>query len=214
MQSAEPQDAVHQVPIEILLEQISKDNESWDKLKGFFPELDFTEDLKKEPALAVHLRSAIIKIAPTIDPPLQYADAPKLNDDFSNYFVINNLPICPEAKVPMLFALIKKVFSKREIEVTDDAIDIQLNPETNETFGVAFIKMGNEEQARFGASIFDNFPLGGKHLATCLMPEFGKIMQTKENFEMPQAATNLQDLRAPIFDIKREQYFYKTGKTI
>jgi hypothetical protein len=36
------------------------------------------------------------------------------------------------------------------------------------------------------------------------MPEFNKIMQTTEQFEMPQAAADLEDLRAPIFDIKRE----------
>ena len=45
--------------------------------------------------------------------------------------------------------------------------------------------MDNEEQARFGASIFDGFTLGKKNLATCLMPEFEKIMQTEETFEMP-----------------------------
>ena len=45
--------------------------------------------------------------------------------------------------------------------------------------------MANEEQARYGASIFDGFPLAKKNLATCLMPEFEKIMQTEETFEMP-----------------------------
>ena len=31
---------------------------------------------------------------------------------------------------------------------------------------------------------------------------------------MPQAAANLTDLRAPIFDVKREQYFYTRGKNV
>lgn len=31
---------------------------------------------------------------------------------------------------------------------------------------------------------------------------------------MPQSATNLQSLRAPIFDVRREQYLYKAGKNI
>ena len=71
--------------------------------------------------------------------PLSANDAPKLNDDFSNYFVINNLPICEEEKIPKLMALIKKVFSNKKIEVDDGAIDISLDPATNKTFGVAFI---------------------------------------------------------------------------
>lgn len=72
--------------------------------------------------------------------------------------------------------------------------------------------MANESQAREGAAIFDGFKLTSKNIfATCLMPEFEKIMQTKDDFEMP-AAADLEDLRAPIFDVKREQYFFKTGK--
>jgi len=31
---------------------------------------------------------------------------------------------------------------------------------------------------------------------------------------MPKAAADLRDLRAPIFDVKREQYFYTTGKNV
>ena len=31
---------------------------------------------------------------------------------------------------------------------------------------------------------------------------------------MPEAAADLEDLRAPIFDIKREQYLYKAGKNV
>ena len=39
-------------------------------------------------------------------------------------------------------------------------------------------------------------------------------MQTEEEFKMPQAVADLRDLRAPIFDTKRDQYVYKSGKTI
>lgn len=76
---------------------------------------------------------------------------------------------------------------------------------TNQTFGVAFIKMNNEENARIGAALFDNFKLTKNNIfATCLMPEFERIMQTKEEFELPQAAADLRDLNANIFDLKRE----------
>lgn len=31
---------------------------------------------------------------------------------------------------------------------------------------------------------------------------------------MPEAAADLRDLHAPIFDVKREQYFYTNGKNV
>ena len=75
--------------------------------------------------------------------------------------------------------------------------------------------MNNEENARIGAAIFDNFRLTKNNVfATCLLPEFEKIMQTSETFTMPKSAANLRDLRAPIFDVKREQYFYNSGKNL
>jgi hypothetical protein len=40
--------------------------------------------------------------------PLLSANAPKLDDDLSMYFVINNLPKCKEDKVAKLITLITK----------------------------------------------------------------------------------------------------------
>ena len=118
--------------------------------------------------------------------PLSKADAPKLNDDYSNYFVINNLPKCKEAKVPKLVTLITNTLVKKHLTVEEDAIDIPLDPNTEETYGVAFVRMNNEENARFGAAIFDNFKLTKNNIfATCLLTEFEKVMQTQEEFTMP-----------------------------
>jgi len=64
-------------------------------------------------------------------------------------------------------------------------------------------------------SIFDGFALTKKNIfAACLLPEFEKVMQTSETFEMPQAAAEYEDLRAPVFDIKHEQYFYKHAQNL
>jgi translation initiation factor 3 subunit B len=46
------------------------------------------------------------------------------------------------------------------------------------------------------------------------MHEFEQLMSMDEEFKMPQAATDLKDLRAPIFDTKRDQYVYKSGKKV
>jgi hypothetical protein len=75
--------------------------------------------------------------------------------------------------------------------------------------------MRNEEDARLGVLIFDGFKLTKNNIfAACLFPEFEKIMTTSEDFEMPQAAANFEDLRAPIFDVKTEQYHFKIGNSV
>ena len=46
--------------------------------------------------------------------------------------------------------------------------------------------MANEEQARIGVSMLDGFALTKKNIfAACLLPDFEKVMQTSETFEMP-----------------------------
>jgi len=125
------------------------------------------------------------------------------------------MPKCEEKKVSKLKEIIIKASVKQNLSVKDDNIDVPIDPTTNMTFGVAFIKMNNEENARIGASIFDNFKLTKNNIfATCLLPEFERIMQTKEELTMPSAAADLRDLRAPIFDVKREQYFYTKAKNV
>lgn len=131
------------------------------------------------------------------------------------YFLINNLPKCKEDKVAKLVALISKTLSQKNLNVADSDIEIPINPDTQETDGVAFVHMANEEQARFGAAIFDGFKLTKNNIfAACPLPDFEKVMQTSETFQMPQSAANLQSLRTPVFDVRREQYIYKSGKNV
>lgn len=68
--------------------------------------------------------------------------------------------------------------------------------------------MKNEEHARIGASIFNGYQLTKKNIfASCLLPEFEKVMQTNEEFKMPEAA-ELIDLRAPVLDTRTENYMF------
>ena len=61
------------------------------------------------------------------------------------YFLINNLPKCKEDKISKLHALISKTLSQKNLNVQDSDIEIPINPATNETDGVAFVRMANEE---------------------------------------------------------------------
>lgn len=100
-----------------------------------------------------------------------------MNEDFSNYFMINNLPKCKPEKVPKLVTLIESTLKKKNLRVEPDNIDIPLDESTGETYGVAFVQMSNEENARFAAAIFEGFKLTKNNIfATCLLSEFDKIM--------------------------------------
>jgi hypothetical protein len=121
---------------------------------------------------------AVQKHAMVVVDPMTLPDAPKLNDDFSNYFVINNLPKCKEDKLPKLITLIETSLKKKNLKIEPADIDIPINPKTEETDGVAFVKMQNEDQARQGVLVFDGFKLTKNNVfASCLLPEFEKIMQ-------------------------------------
>lgn len=162
-------------PMEELLAKLQC--EELDKLRQVFPELDFTDILTEKPELADYLQKQIMTEAARVTDPLLLPNAPKLNDDFSNYFVINNLPKAEEAKVGKLKALIMKSTAKNNLNVQEENIEIPLDSETKKTFGVAYVRMNNEENARIGAALFDNFALTKNNIfATCLLPEFERIM--------------------------------------
>jgi len=132
--------------IEAALQKI-KCNEL-EKLCNLYPQFTFEPEIKAKPELGEFLRIAIQKHSMTVVDPLSLPDAPKMNDDFSNYFVINNLPKCKEDKLPKLITLIETSLKKKNLKVDPADIDIPINPTTGETDGVAFVKMSNEENAR------------------------------------------------------------------
>lgn len=166
-------------PVEELLAKIQC--EELEKLIEYYPDINFTDILTEKPHLAEFFQKQIQIEAAKVTDPLLNPNAPKLDEDFSNYFVINNLPKCEEAKVSKLKGMIIKSSAKQNLTVTEDSIDMPMDPATSQTYGVAFIKMKNEENARIGAAIFDNFKLTKNNVfATCLLPEFNRIMATNE----------------------------------
>ena len=119
------------------------------------------------------------KVMSAQDPLLQ-PDAPKLDDDFSNYFIINGLPIIKkeeEAKIDKLKGYIKKQLGENGIQVEFDDMDISFDEAKKQTYGTAFLKMRSEEEARLGATIMLGKKLGKSiTLVTCLFSEFEQMM--------------------------------------
>jgi RNA recognition motif-containing protein len=60
--------------------------------------------------LSEHLRNALFNNANIVEDPRKKVDAPKLDQDFSKYFVINNLPICDAEKSKKLIQLLIKLY--------------------------------------------------------------------------------------------------------
>ena len=115
--------------LELLKKQIACSELS--KLQSLYPEIDFTDILESEDGIAEFLKQAIQRYAMTAEVPLSRPDAPKLNEDFSNYFVINNLPKVPDEKIPKLVMLLQKSLQKKNLKIEDSAIEMPINPETN-----------------------------------------------------------------------------------
>ena len=91
------------------------DCEGWAKIIEIFPDMDFTEEINANPELSQYLRGAINANSMNIEHPLSLKEAPKLDEDFSKFMILNGLPTCdtPE-KVGKLIALIIKLFSKQK----------------------------------------------------------------------------------------------------
>lgn len=74
------------------------DSEPYKRLINYFPDLNFEEEITQNPELADYIRSACASNVNAVEDPRKLSDAPKLDTDFSKYFLINNLPKCDEAK--------------------------------------------------------------------------------------------------------------------
>lgn len=149
-----------------------------------------------------------------VEDPRKRADAPKLDEDFSKYFLINNLPKCNEAKSKKLIELLIKLYQKKNYTIDPERISMPFDAE-GMTEGVAFIQVNSEEQAKLGAAIINNHQLDKNHLlSACQINEFEKIMQTSDSVEETAASYSLMDLRDPLLDTKHEHFLYQLGKEV
>lgn len=133
-----------------------------------------------------------------MEDPRKRADAPKLDEDFSKYFLINNLPKCNEAKSKKLIELLIKLYQKKNYNIDPERITMPFNAE-GMTDGVAFVLATSEEQAKLGAAIINDYPLDKNHLlSACQINDFEKIMLTSDSVEETAASYSLMDLRDPL----------------
>lgn len=101
--------------------------EGWNRILEIFPDMDFTAELEEKPELAKYMRAAINKMSVGIENPNEMAGAPKFDDDFSKFILLNGLPKVDEKKGEKLKALLIKLFSKRGYNISDDKLDLKFD---------------------------------------------------------------------------------------
>jgi hypothetical protein len=180
------------------------DCEAYKRITNYFPSVNFDAPIAENAELADYIRSACAHNVNQIDNPRTRSDAPKLDEDFSKYFVINNLPKCNEAKSKKLIELLIKLYQKKNYILEEERITMPFS-EDGMTEGVAFVLANSEEQAKLGAAIINGHPLDKNHLlSACQINDFEKIMMINESVEETAASYSLMDLRDPLLDTKRE----------
>ena len=77
--------------------------------------LDFSQEISKNKDLEKYINQAVSdpKVFSQYENPLEKPEAPKLNTDFSNYFIIAGLPKVSQEKQVKLLDIIMKVFKKK-----------------------------------------------------------------------------------------------------
>jgi hypothetical protein len=123
------------------------ESDPYQRLVQYFPELKFDKDIEGKEELADYIRAACAHNVNLVDNPRTRADAPKLDEDFSKYILINNLPKCDAEKAKKLTQLLIKVYQKKNFNIDESSITMPLN-ESGMTDGVAFILASSEEQAK------------------------------------------------------------------
>ena len=104
-------------------------SETFKKISKFYPSISFEAEIKESIELSEYLKNACSNNHLALEDPRKISDAPKLNEDFSKYFVINNLPVCTEEKSKSLTTLLIKLYQKMNINFNESAFTMPLGPD-------------------------------------------------------------------------------------
>ena len=154
--------------------------DGWSRILNIFPDMDFSDEIKKNPNIVSYLKDSINKFSMELDPPEEHKECPKLDDDFSKWIILNGVPICDEKKAAKLSGVIIKLFGKKNFVIEEK--DIKMNwGEDGNTTGQVYIQFKNEGDAKIASSLFNGHVLDKKHtFSSCTFPDFEKKTQAKD----------------------------------
>ena len=139
-------------------------------------------------------------------------DAPKLNEDFSNIFIISNLPKAEAEKLPKLKSVIMKIFTKKGADyITEDMIDIPMAGE--KSAGCAIVKVETTTQARLASEGINGFAMTKKNtLTAATWSEFERIIKIPDNSFSLLKFASLEDLKSYLLNPCSTEYLVQQGQ--
>lgn len=186
-----------------------------DYLKEQLPDLDFADEITKNPQLEDFIKKECVEYEMVFTHPMQLETAPKLDTDFRNYFLLCGLPIVDEEKKEKLLKVLTNVFTKKGIEfIKLEDITILMDEQTGQSFGTAFIKCESDKQAKLASAAIHNFALGKANtIMSSTFDEFDRLLEVPEEYEQPRFA-DLTDLYTYAMDPKNDQFLIREANTV
>lgn len=111
---------------------------------------------------------------------------PRFTPDYSTSVIVENLPVVSTEKVEKLLQVIIKIY--RQFCETLDASDVYmpLNPETNQTYGVCFVRLNRHEEALKAIAATQGFAISKSNLfKVSLYSELEKYANYPEEYVEP-----------------------------
>eukprot|EP01132_Coremiostelium_polycephalum_P008620 gene8620-10610_t len=119
----------------------------------------------------------LVRTLEDFEPPVE------LDTSFSNYIVIDGIPIASEAKYEKLHLILSKIFSSRGTIVR---LNLPVDASKN-TKGFGFLEYQTKEQANDAVTSLNNYPLDKQHkLKVNLMDDFKKLSNITESYQPPK----------------------------
>lgn len=144
-------------------------------------------------------------------------EAPKLDDDFSKYIILNGIPKCDEKKLEKLNQkVLMKLLSKAGSPIEESAIEHMWDDAHEKTVGCCFINFKNEEMAKIAAMKLNGHELDKKHtFSSCTLPDYNKIIENpQDSLDKKAKRTDYLEINAQVLDTKKSQYGIQTGKVL
>ena len=186
-----------------------------DILKEKLPGLDFSDEIADNPELEKYIKEACESYELEFRDPLSDVEAPKLDEDFSSYFLLCGLPKVEEEKREKLLNVITKIFTKLNIDfISPDKITMLMDDSTGKSFGTAFIKCENDKQAKLASKAIHGFDMTKKNkIMSSTFDEFERLVKIPDEYDEPRFA-DLLDLYSYSMDQANDQFMVRENNQI
>lgn len=178
--------------------------------------LDFSQEIAKNKDLEKYINQAVAdpKVFSQYENPLEKPEAPKLNTDFSNYFIMAGLPKVGQEKQPKLLDLLVKIFKKKGcdfIRIEDLEMPVQ---EDGISYGIIFAKVADSLRAQEAISTIHNHKLDkSSNIVASSFDDYPSFLEVDDHLQIPKSS-DLVDLHNHFFDSNNDQFFVKTKNNL